>query len=190
MNPRLTIPRALLLAAAIAAVTPLTGATAATSRLIVAPATAFAVRAVAAHNQIRAGVAVQPAIWDAQLAASADAYAAQMARTGRFQHAPTASRHGQGENLWMGTRGAFSLETMIANWGSEKSMFRPGQFPQVSTTGRWEDVGHYTQIIWPTSVRVGCALRSSASTDYFVCRYGQSGNVFGQYVGAPRYARR
>jgi hypothetical protein len=179
---------ALLSAAVLAAVTP--GAAAAASRLIVAPSTAFAMRTVAAHNQLRAGVAAQPAVWDARLAASADAYAAQMARSGRFAHAPAGSRPGQGENLWMGTRGAFSVETMIGSWGSERSMFRPGQFPNVSTTGRWSDVGHYTQIIWPTSVRVGCALRSSASTDYFVCRYGQSGNVFGHYVGNMRYARR
>lgn len=170
-----------LLALAAATIAP--SAADAGSRLIIAPRTAFAMRVVAAHNQLRAAAAVPPAIWDAGLAASADAYAAQMARTGRFDHDPHAGRLGQGENLWMGTRGAFAVERMVADWGSERRMFRPGLFPRVSTTGRWQDVGHYTQIIWPSSVRVGCALRSSASIDYFVCRYSQSGNVFGQQVG-------
>jgi hypothetical protein len=172
------------------AVVPLASASAASSRLIISPETALGMRVVAAHNQLRAAAAVQPATWDAQLAAAAAGYAAELARTGRFEHSPQATRRGQGENLWMGTRGAFSIERMVADWGSERRMFRAGQFPNVSTTGRWEDVGHYTQIIWPSSVRVGCAVRSSANIDYFVCRYGESGNVFGQNVGTRAIASR
>ena len=160
------------------------------SRLIIGPQAAFAMRVVAAHNQLRAAAAVQPVIWNAQLAASADAYAAELARFGRFAHSPASSRHGQGENLWMGTRGAFPIERMVADWGSENRMFRPGRFPQVSTTGRWEDVAHYTQIIWPTTLRVGCAVRSSVDSDYLVCRYAQAGNVVGQTVGTPKLATR
>lgn len=160
------------------------------SRLSIAPQAAFAMRVVAAHNQFRAAAAVEPATWDAQLAASADAYAADLARSGAFAHSPAPSRPGQGENLWRGTRGAFPIERMVADWGSERRMFRAGRFPQVSTTGRWEDVGHYTQIIWPTTLRVGCAARSSAEDDYLVCRYARGGNVFGQWVGSPRLASR
>ena len=183
MQSGLTICRAFLTAAAMLAITPVTSAVTARSRLIISPQTAFAMRVVAAHNQLRADAAVQPALWDAQLAASADAYAAELARTGRFAHSVAESRQGHGENLWMGTSGAFSVDRMVADWGSEKRMFRAGQFPSVSTTGRWEDVGHYTQIIWRTSVRVGCAVRSPAKFDYLVCHYGQNGNVFGQRVG-------
>lgn len=172
------------------ALAPSAHAAAAGSNLVISPQTATAMRMVAAHNRLRAGVSVPPMAWDAALAASADVYAAEMARTARFAHSPRAIRPGQGENLWMGTRGAFSLDRMIADWGSEARMFRAGQFPNVSTTGRWEDVAHYTQIIWPTSVRVGCALRSSARYDYLVCRYGKSGNVDGQPVGFPQLAAR
>lgn len=172
-----------LASAVILATAPALSAASARSRLIISPQTAFAMRVVAAHNQLRAAAAVPPSFWDAQLAASADAYAAELARTGRFAHSAAESRQGHGENLWMGTVGAFSVDRMVADWGSEKQMFRAGQFPSVSTTGRWEDVGHYTQIIWPTSIRVGCAVRSSSSYDYLVCHYGENGNVFGQRVG-------
>jgi hypothetical protein len=41
--------------------------------------------------------------------------------------------------------------------GAEKRYFRPGIFPDVSTTGNWYDVSHYTTMIWPTTERVGCA---------------------------------
>jgi len=67
----------------------------------------------------------------------------------------------------------------VGAWASEGQLFRSGRFPQVSRNGDWEQVGHYTQMIWPGSLRVGCALRSSARDDYFVCRYSPAGNVMG-----------
>ena len=160
------------------------------SQLIIPPQTAFAMRVIAAHNQLRAPMSVQLATWDPGLAQAAGAYAMQLVRKGGLAHSRPASRPEQGENLWMGTRGAFSVERMVADWGSERRMFRPGQFPLVSATGRWEDVGHYTQIIWPSSTRIGCAVRSSATNDFLVCRYGEGGNVFGQRVGLPALASR
>lgn len=177
-------------AAAMGAIAPGISGAGAASRLIIDPQTAFAIQVVAAHNRLRAAEAVQPALWDRQLAASADAYALELARTGRFAHSSRESRGGHGENLWMGSTGAFSFDRMVADWASEIRMFRAGRFPDVSTTGRWEDVGHYTQIIWPTSVRIGCAMRSSAKYDYLVCHYGQAGNVFGERVGVVGHASR
>ncbi len=152
------------------------------SSLTIPPATAIGMRIVSLHNQLRYAAGVQPIIWDRGLAAAADAYAAQLARTGRWGHSPQASRPGQGENLWMGTRGAFSVDEMVGAWASEGRLFRRGSFPAVSRSGNWQDVGHYTQMIWPGSTRVGCAIRSSNSDDYLVCRYSQAGNVFGAPV--------
>jgi hypothetical protein len=88
-----------------------------------------------------------------------------------------------GENLWMGTHGAFSVEAMVRGWASEKRFFAAGMFPNVSRTGDWEDVGHYTQMIWPTTTRVGCALASTPRIDYLVCRYATAGNIDGLAVG-------
>ena len=153
-----------------------------TSTLIIPPAAIFGMRVVAIHNQLRSFAGVQPIIWDRQLAAAADAYAAELARTGRWGHSPNASRPGQGENLWMGTRGAFSVDQMVGAWASEAQIFRRGAFPTVSRTGNWKDVAHYTQMIWPRSTRVGCAVRSSSRHDYLVCRYSPAGNVMGSPV--------
>jgi hypothetical protein len=152
------------------------------STLTISPATAMAMRIVAFHNQLRAAVGVPPLYWDRGLAAAADSYAVELARTGRWQHSPSAARPGQGENLWMGTRGAFAVDQMLGSWASEGRMFRPGRFPQVSRSGRWADVGHYTQMLWPGSTRLGCAVRSSARADYLVCRYSPAGNVVGVMV--------
>jgi hypothetical protein len=146
-------------------------------------ASQFPARVLAAHNAVRSSARVPPLIWDAVLGNSAAAYAHQMATTGNFAHSDWRARQGTGENLWMGTRGAFSVETMVNQWASERRMFRPGIFPSVSSTGNWEQVGHYTQIVWPTTTRVGCALASTARTDYLVCRYSPAGNLNGRSVG-------
>ncbi len=155
---------------------------AAPSILTIPPTTAMAMRIVAIHNQARAGLGVRPLYWDAALAASADVYALRLARTGQWQHSPRESRPGQGENLWMGTHGAFTIDQMVGSWAAEGRAFRPGRFPYVSRTGDWGKIGHFTQMIWPGSIRVGCALRSSARFDYLVCRYSPVGNITGVIV--------
>jgi hypothetical protein len=174
--------RVLLAAAAVCGISiPATSAVAASAIMI--PTTAMlGTRVIALHNQARWAAGVRPMIWDRALAAAADAYAARLASTNRWGHSPESQRPGQGENLWMGTHGAFSIDQMVASWASERRMFRSGAFPRVSNTGSWDDVGHYTQMIWPGSTRVGCAVRSSGSYDYMVCRYWPSGNVVGSRV--------
>jgi hypothetical protein len=82
----------------------------------------------------------------------------------------------------MGTRGAFGIDQMIGAWAGESRWFRRGRFPAVSVTGNWSQIGHYSQMIWPGSDRVGCAVRSSARSDYLVCRYSPAGNVIGVTV--------
>src|SRR5262245_33397183 len=135
---------------------------------------------IAAHNQARSQYGVGPLVWDEGLARDAAAYAQVMAETGKFEHDPQRGRiPQQGENLFVGTSTAYSYDSMISYLIDERRYYRPGRFPEVSRTGDWEDVGHYTQIIWPTTRRVGCAMASNQADDYLVCRYLPAGNVYG-----------
>ena len=135
---------------------------------------------IAAHNQARRQYGVGPLVWDEALARDAAVWAARLARTNRFEHDRQAGRNPrQGENLFEGTRGAYSYADMIGLLIDERRYFKPGRFPDVSRTGSVWHAGHYTQIIWPTSRRVGCATASSRSNDYLVCRYLPAGNVYG-----------
>lgn len=168
---RLAVLSTALLVSAPAAASP--------SILTIPPATAAAMRTIAIHNQVRAAVGSPPVYWDGALALAADRYAAELARTERWGHSAPATRNGQGENLWMGTRGAFTIDQMVGAWAAEGRAFRPGRFPAVSRSSSWQNVGHFTQMIWPRSVRIGCALRGSIRFDYFVCRYSPAGNVTG-----------
>ena len=135
-----------------------------------------------AHNRERAIAGVAPLAWEPALAAAAASYARQLAAVGALRHSPRQARPGQGENLWMGTRGTFPVQAMVASWTSEKAYFRPGIFPAVSRSGNWADIGHYSQMIWPTTTHLGCAIAGSARFDVLVCRYAPAGNIDGRRV--------
>ncbi len=135
---------------------------------------------LSAHNAARSRFGVGPVSWSDQLAAEALAHARYMAATGFYGHDQTPGRRKKaGENLWRGTRGVFAYGVMVGVMVDEERNFRAGVFPDNSRTGEWHDVAHYTQIVWPTTTEVGCALASSATTDYFVCRYAPTGNKDG-----------
>ena len=83
----------------------------------------------------------------------------------------------------MGTTGFFSLTQMVDSWGQEERYFQNGTFPDVSNTGNWFDVGHYSQMVWRGTTRVGCAGVTGSDGYYrLVCRYSPPGNVIGQQV--------
>lgn len=82
----------------------------------------------------------------------------------------------------MGTAGYYSPSRMVQTWGREKEYFKPGVFPNVSKTGNWSSVGHYSQIVWKNTTEVGCATVTKGGNDILVCRYNPTGNIVGQKV--------
>lgn len=130
-----------------------------------------------AHNQYRAEVGVPPLTWSDTLANHAQEWADYLASSGEFKHSQGT---GEGENLWMGSSGNFSYTQMIETFGNEKQYFIGGLFPDVSSTGDWQDVGHYTQVVWRDTTEVGCAIASANGNDILVCRYSPPGNFEGQ----------
>lgn len=136
-------------------------------------------RVLAAHNRERASLGIAPLSWDPALAADAATWARHLAATGKFEHAPENARAPEGENLWAGTKGYYSAEKMVDGWVREKRYYKPGRFPDNSTTGKTADVGHYTQLMWRDTGRVGCAMATGAEEDVLVCRYSDAGNYIG-----------
>ncbi len=135
---------------------------------------------LAAHNQYRRQVGVPDLVWSEDLARDAQGWSNHLARLGgqTLQHSD--DRNDQGENLWLGTSGAYSPTDMVKGWGDEQQYFRPGKFPDVSTTGNWSDVGHYTQVVWRNTTEVGCAKASGGGNEILTCRYRTPGNYMGQ----------
>ena len=149
-----------------------------------APAQADERRAawLAAHNAERAEFGVLPLKWSDALAAEARVWAETLAQDEVMRHSVFEERGGAGENLWMGTAGYYTPEQMISHFAEEKRFFVTGRFPEVSVTGNWGDVGHYTQVVWPATREVGCATARGRSFDFLVCRYWPAGNKMGQRI--------
>ncbi len=133
------------------------------------------------HATARALVGVPPLLWSDELAMAARRHADELARQGRFDHGgPTAAGRGVGENLWAGSRSAYTYSDMVEAWLSEARDYVNEPTPRFSRTGAWTDVGHYSQMIWRQTTHVGCAVATGAQEDVLVCRYAPAGNVMGQ----------
>ncbi|MGD0865620.1 MAG: CAP domain-containing protein [Rhizomicrobium sp.] len=144
------------------------------------PENRFARDVLAAHNSERARVGDPPLVWSDTLAQHAAVWAQHLAQLGRMEHSALYLRPGEGENLWMGTANYFSTDAKIEYWTRERADFRYGEFPDISDKLPWNEVAHYTQIVWRDTKTVGCATAVNGKLEVLVCRYGPPGNWMGQ----------
>jgi hypothetical protein len=136
---------------------------------------------LAAHNAARRNVGLGPMVWSAELAGDARKHASQMSRSRHFAHSNQLSgARPQGENLWMGTHNAYSFAEMAGSWVDEREQYAGGSISDAISDGTFGVIGHYTQVIWRETTKVGCAVVSNADDDYLVCRYFPAGNVMGE----------
>ncbi|KAH0616692.1 hypothetical protein JD844_028013 [Phrynosoma platyrhinos] len=84
-----------------------------------------------------------------------------------------------GENIWTGSLSLFSVEKALLNWYNEVNDYK---FESNVCT---RVCGHYTQVVWATSYKLGCAVQfcervsgyeSLSNGAHFVCNYGPAGN--------------
>ncbi|WP_297367557.1 CAP domain-containing protein [Acidocella sp.] len=129
---------------------------------------------LAAQNAYRAPLGLAPLGWSDQLAAQAQRWAEHLAGIGQLVHS------GPGQNLAMAQAGTETLTQLVDLWGGEGRYFVDGAFPDISTTGNWVDVGHYSQIIWRSTRLVGCGGAEQNGLDVLVCDYDPPGNVMGE----------
>jgi hypothetical protein len=135
---------------------------------------------VDAHNAERASHGLTALAWDPALAATAQAWAEQcvdtMAPIGLIDHNPNRSAgHSEyvGENIY-GSGGAQATGVAaVAAWISEEE-----DYDYASNTCNGV-CGHWTQVVWATTERVGCGIHTCPGLQYcssIVCNYGPGGN--------------
>lgn len=137
-----------------------------------------------AHNLERARFGYHPLRWNPLLAQHAQGYANQLAQTGQLVHSSREGRGIERENLSKGLLG-WNTNQLTRSWFDERRYFKPGIFPNVSTSGDWYQVGHYSQIVWPTTTDIGCGRSQGSGFSWLVCRYSPGGNRDGMAVGFP-----
>jgi pathogenesis-related protein 1 len=126
------------------------------------------------HNKVRADVGVSALEWSGELAALAQQWTEQLARSG------CALRHRRpnayGENLFQGTLGAYTALDAARAWESEKKDYAGSALTQADAPR----VGHYTQMVWRQTQRLGCGQAVCADTLIVACNYAPPGNVLGR----------
>jgi pathogenesis-related protein 1 len=138
------------------------------------------------HNQVRAAVATStplpPLEWDPALAQTAAQWVAMcvdtMAPAGLIDHNPNRSQghpYYVGENVF-GAGGNATAKQAVDTWAAEKANYN---YEANTCNGV---CGHYTQIVWRTTVKLGCAKGTCSGFTYptsIVCNYGPGGNSGG-----------
>jgi pathogenesis-related protein 1 len=141
---------------------------------------------VDAHNAVRAAVTAPSnysgtwvplpnVTWSEQVAASAQQWANHLRDELNCGLQHEGSGTGYGENLAAGTN--LTPARAVEMWASEKSLFtytKPFSYTA--------SAGHYTQIVWRTSVEIGCASATCNRSVVISCRYKPPGNVIGGQI--------
>ncbi|KAB2604683.1 pathogenesis-related protein 1-like [Pyrus ussuriensis x Pyrus communis] len=127
------------------------------------------------HNTAREAVGVGPLTWDDNVAGYAQNYANQHVGDCSLVH----SGGPYGENLAMST-GDMSGTAAVDLWVAEKADYNY----ESNSCADGKVCGHYTQVVWRNSARVGCAkVRCSSGGTFIGCNYDPPGN----YVGEKPY---
>jgi pathogenesis-related protein 1 len=138
---------------------------------------------LAAHNRVRAQVGLSPLRWSTILAQNAQDWADHLA----INNACRMRHSGPGENLYWASaidwsNGRREVQKVDANkvvtaWADERQHYNP----KTNRCDPGKVCGHYTQIVWGNTQKVGCAYRICANSEQvWVCHYRPVGNIRGR----------
>lgn len=129
------------------------------------------------HNKERALVGSPDLKWDDSLAEYAYQWAYKLAKSDKDIHHRSKDEYGENISYWSGL--PFTPEFGIRMWNDEKKDYRYGKYGKTSQKGM---TGHYTQVVWYTTTKVGCGCaKSKKGGYYFVCNYSPPGNWIGEF---------
>ncbi|XP_054845002.1 glioma pathogenesis-related protein 1-like [Eublepharis macularius] len=147
----------------------------------------FIEECVRVHNNFRSNVDppasnMKRMSWDYALAKTANAWAKMC----QFEHNAELKIPRKvhpnftavGENIWTGSLGHFNVTSALVSWYNEIRYYN------YATQKCSHVCGHYTQMVWATSYKIGCAVHfcqkvhgfSLPNAAHFICNYGPSGN--------------
>ncbi|GJP40042.1 hypothetical protein CLOM_g24332 [Closterium sp. NIES-68] len=141
------------------------------------------------QNAARAAVGAVPLVWNATLAARAQAWATTLTNSTYNCGLSHGGNSGEGQNLSGASPSGWATNgAAVSWWVGEGDLYSFAVFSGGCSTGNWADCGHYTQVIWNNTKTVGCGKAScGTSADVWACNYYPPGNYGGQlpYVQDP-----
>ncbi len=143
---------------------------------------------VATHNHWRATVGVPPLTYSAALAASSQSWANQLKQTQQCKMKHSKSEGAYGENLYWASAvlwsdGKRELQKVLSSkvvddWASERTDYNY----QLNSCTPGKMCGHFTQVVWRSTTKVGCAIAicEDSKEQVWVCQYQPAGNWVGE----------
>jgi pathogenesis-related protein 1 len=149
------------------------------------------------HNAVRAMVMtatpLPPVTWSADLAAYAQQWTDMTCSSPRHRTSPSLNGQRLGENLYAGfgnTQTSGAGKQAVDGWAGEVACYTFGTFMSgdkcdMTCTSRMssDGCGHYTQIVWRTSIQIGCGVTTCGSglsmQTEVICNYAAAGNFIG-----------
>ncbi|KAJ0077475.1 hypothetical protein Patl1_36325 [Pistacia atlantica] len=115
-----------------------------------------------------------PVTWDNTVAAFAQNYANQRIGDCALVHSGGGGKYG--ENLAWGSADLSGTDA-VKMWVNEKANYDYNS----NTCAAGKACGHYTQVVWRDSVRIGCAkVRCNNGGTFIGCNYAPPSNYNGQ----------
>ncbi len=120
--------------------------------------------------------------WDDNLYQFAVKHVQEMCTANSMYHSKPAERRAipsfsyAGENLAYGTTGFMDAAKAVDMWYAEKSNY---SFTSKACASG-QVCGHYTQVVWSSSIKIGCAECQASGNTYISCEYGPGGNYVNQ----------
>ena len=103
-----------------------------------------------------------------------------MAKTGKFEHSDSKERHNCGENIEYsyGDDGRLGLQ----GEGATKMWYDEIKDYDFNKPGFSMKTGHFTQVVWKSSTKLGCGKATEGNKVYIVCHYCPAGNYEGEFA--------
>jgi pathogenesis-related protein 1 len=140
-----------------------------------------ALKALDFHNKVRKEVNVDPLEWSVELAKYAQEWADFLAKENncRIAHRGWLGKDTKmaGENIFMGSGMDYDALFASKTWYREKKNYNP----RLSGISAFQNSGHYTQMVWSETdkVGIGMAVCKSGAT-IIVANYDPPGNMLGK----------
>ncbi|QDU87502.1 Cysteine-rich secretory protein family protein [Pirellulimonas nuda] len=120
------------------------------------------------HNQARREVGAPPVAWSDGMAQYAQRWADKLAQEGKLEHRQNSP---YGENLAM----AKTARDAAGMWYGEKDKYGG----QKMDNQNFLVFGHYTQMVWSGTAKIGCGKATVGGRTIWVCNYDPPGNKIG-----------